>query len=134
MIFKRIVLTYVFMAIANTSSAASFTCNDNLSKSELMICSDNNLSLLDRQMDVVYRIAAKAKIKMRVSQRAWLRTRDKCLDIDCMRTAYEERINILEKQIADYTTNLGEEEVDLEGWPSGSAMATGLWYAEKPII
>jgi len=67
-------------------------CNaGRLNKTEHMICADETLGKLDKEMAKVYG-AAKAHTSDR-EQREWLKKRNKCKsDISCIRQAYQDRI------------------------------------------
>ena len=78
----------------------SFPCAGNLSNAMRMICQDENLSQLDRQMASLYKqLRAKApkdQLPDIISgQRGFLRDRDACADTGCMTSAYQSQIETI---------------------------------------
>ncbi|MBU6207048.1 MAG: DUF1311 domain-containing protein [Alphaproteobacteria bacterium] len=78
----------------------SFPCAGNLTNAMRMICQDENLSQLDRQMASVYKqLRAKAPKDQLpdiiAGQKGFLRDRDACADTDCMTSAYQNQIETI---------------------------------------
>lgn len=95
----KIILCFVLTAIPVFSGfvrAASFDCSiDTLTKVERVICSDQELSQLDDQIAVAYHAAmanAGNKTMLRNRQRGWLRQRNQCKDIPCLKDIYMRRL------------------------------------------
>ena len=82
----------------------SFACASAKLASELLICQNTELSLLDVKLDAVYTAAVKkrgpAAVKtLRDEQQSWIKQRDGCgPSADCIRTQYLARISQLSRQ------------------------------------
>jgi uncharacterized protein len=99
------VRTIVFATIALSAAgaqAASFDCRQDLTHVEQEICWDPDLSRLDDKLAEDY---AKLSLDLRThdqttkEQRAWMRKRDACRSISCIRKSYEGRISQVHDQI-----------------------------------
>ncbi|MEO9470336.1 pentapeptide repeat-containing protein [Parasphingorhabdus sp.] len=79
------------------ASNPSFDCSDARSKVEEEICGEyaDGLRQLDRDVATLYKRAKAMEAKVRKSQLAWLKQRNKCnaeeYAIDCIRSSYSER-------------------------------------------
>ncbi len=86
-------------AVDRQAHAASFDCGKAESEVEKMICSDDELSRLDKSLHTAYLEALKqTDIKKQIikSQRQWLKNeRDACEHAECVKNAYETRIKEL---------------------------------------
>jgi len=86
---------------ANTAGP-SFDCGKASDPTATTICSNAALSLLDRQMAILYysRTNYATDPAVREQQRTWIRDRDtSCVaDVVCLRAKYEERIQQLEQK------------------------------------
>lgn len=88
----------LFISIMN---AASFDCNKASSKLEKTICSNTELSLLDKEMLDVYRNTIsnqnnETKKQIKEEQRYWIKNvQSKCKTITCLSTSYKNRIEEL---------------------------------------
>ena len=101
--FRNIIL--LCLAIAFPLSAASFDCNNASTKIEKTICTNHELNNLDEELSSKYNVT---KNLLRTDfvqtytheQREWLKTRNQCsgkTDLtNCIKTAYENRISVLE--------------------------------------
>jgi uncharacterized protein len=101
--YLRAFLCVVFLLLAVESHAVSFDCAKAATLVEKTICSEKRLSELDDLLMQSYRqavanVANKDAIK--AEQRAWLKNRNLCLDPECLRKSYEERIKQLDKPLA----------------------------------
>src|SRR4051794_17667809 len=91
------------VAAPNVAFAVSFDCNKAKTLVEHTICSDTELSTLDDQLAGRYSEAMRTtndKETLRADQKKWLRTRNDCKDIDCLKEAYATRISDLGKYTA----------------------------------
>lgn len=81
------------------SYSPSFDCDKAHTNVENMICSDKELSFLDKEMAELYRtgLAKQSSSRdFRHEQRTWLREfRNRCNDKACLITAYKKRISVL---------------------------------------
>ena len=88
------------LLMANTACAASFDCAKATTKVEKMICANAELSKLDEELSKTYGEAIKNKpdkVLLQVQQRLWLKERNLCKDIACLRNDYQKRIARLHK-------------------------------------
>lgn len=84
------------------ANAASFDCKLAHNGLETMICADGAVSKLDEQLDAVYtelRKASNDEGREKATQLAWLKTRNACVDLACLRRAYESRITALQARM-----------------------------------
>ncbi|MDR2091743.1 MAG: lysozyme inhibitor LprI family protein [Azoarcus sp.] len=83
-----------------TPVSPSFDCAKQSSLGEQFVCADSMLSKYDAVLDQNYK-QIKASLKadrqktLALGQRAWLRQRDKCKDLDCFIQSYTRRIDEL---------------------------------------
>lgn len=83
------------------SVGPSFDCAKARSRSEHWVCSSPELVVLDLAMANGYRDAAarvgtkERKAALRNQQNQWLRDREACADVGCLKDAYEQRIREL---------------------------------------
>lgn len=105
------ILAFASTAVAAAQQAApSFDCAKARGRIEKMICADTQLSTLDRHAADLFAIAAAqapADDDVKRAQRSWLRERDACRDLACLKSQYENRIDTL----AAYTGRLPETTV-----------------------
>jgi uncharacterized protein YjbI with pentapeptide repeats len=82
---------------AASRAEPSFACSAARSRSERLICGEwqSDLRQADREMASAFEAARQARVTTAVEQRGWLRRRDGCADVDCMRERYRERIDAL---------------------------------------
>lgn len=90
-----------FYCIFSTGSvqAASFDCAKASDFIEHSICDDGELSVLDDELARLYKEAVQNTTDVNVlkqEQRDWLTTRNKCTDMDCIKTTYQQRMQILQ--------------------------------------
>lgn len=81
-------------------SGPSFDCSKVSDSTDLTICSNDELSQLDRQMAALYVARAQSTddTTMRDKQRAWLHDRNQCgADVPCLRQEYAARIQQLQQ-------------------------------------
>ncbi|MBS1212631.1 MAG: hypothetical protein H6R26_1248 [Proteobacteria bacterium] len=84
--------------------AASFDCRRAGSRIDKIICSDENLSRLDETMSRAYKKTLSLAIqpdKVKREQRAWIKSRNACVDQACVAQAYRTRIDALRSEQTD---------------------------------
>lgn len=92
----------MLVLVGRAGFAASFDCRAaDLSKVERMICANSALSSLDSQLGSLYGVARAAanedgKSALLRTQKAWLRSRNLCSSVQCLRAAYQVRISQLQ--------------------------------------
>ncbi|MGD9718365.1 MAG: lysozyme inhibitor LprI family protein [Arcobacteraceae bacterium] len=99
---KIIVLTIVLIVnvLANDVKfyKPSFDCSKVKEGSiEYKICTDLDASKLDSQMNNIWHTFDPFPEEIRKSQRSWLKERNACKTIECIRKSYEKRITVLGK-------------------------------------
>jgi uncharacterized protein YecT (DUF1311 family) len=91
------VTALVLSPITETVHASpSFDCGKASQKVERLICSDSGLSLSDRELANDYQALTRelkgvAADKLQADQRLWLKQRNDCQDLVCVRASYERR-------------------------------------------
>ena len=100
----------VLQAIVAKTSGPSFDCLAAASTTERAICSNTELSHLDRKMAILYysRTNYANDSKVRTQQRNWIHERNwTCgADVACLRSEYDERINQLDRTKEEQSTNM----------------------------
>jgi uncharacterized protein YecT (DUF1311 family) len=86
-------------------SLVSFDCRRARTGVEKMICSDRQTAYSDHDVDFAYRLRlfrapAPQRAAIALEQREWLKRRDMCPDIQCLRDIYEDRAKALRDQNA----------------------------------
>ena len=84
--------------LLGTTHAVSFDCSKATTKIEKIICSDNELSKLDDQLSSTYKTSLQVERDadaIRHGQKEWMKARNACQDVACIRLAYEKRISDL---------------------------------------
>ena len=97
-----IAVVFVGLAAAPAAAAApSFSCGGNLAPTEAVICSDDSLAALDRQLAAAYTkmyasFPASERGTLTSVQKGWLAQRNACrTDKTCIRNAYLARLKQL---------------------------------------
>lgn len=105
---RSIAVALVLMAVVTSANAQSFNCNYAAKPSEVAICQDPNLGMLDEIMASRYfylqnNLPMHNAERIRFDQLVWLRQRDACgYDMACIGASYNFRI------------------MDLCGWQEGN--------------
>ena len=89
-------------APGSTSNSPSFDCRKATTKVEKLICANPELSKLDVDLAELYKEAVSKERSVRDDQRAWNIEKNKCVDADCLKTAYEDRLSDLTNFIVRY--------------------------------
>lgn len=114
----------LFLFSSPAAHAASFDCARAAGKTEKIICADETLSQLDKDMAAAYRRAqdeGQDAATIAVMQKNWLAERNACDDLACLRDSYQRRID----RLTDYADALAaghRENVDF--LPRGAAGKT----------
>lgn len=92
------------LLIAQYAGAASFDCAKASTKVEHIICDNPEISKLDEELAQSYKAAlqnqADAK-RTKQAQRQWVKERDDCADVGCVKRAYEARLATLTKSVVE---------------------------------
>jgi hypothetical protein len=97
------VLSFGVMGFYNPS----FDCSNVKENSiEFRICSDEQLSALDRELAGLYDDAVLIDKAARQAQRQWLKARNCCADAACIERHYRERIEALQATLEAYSKGL----------------------------
>jgi uncharacterized protein len=92
---KRITWVALSLLASASAHAASFDCAKASTNIEKLICGNAELSKLDEEMGEAYKAAlrnAGHPISEKQAQKKWLITRDACIDANCVKHAYELRL------------------------------------------
>ena len=102
------------LLFANIVFAASFNCSKASSKVEVMICSDQELSILDDNLNKMYKQTLNTtddKEYLKSEQIKWIKTRNKCITVDCLKKSYDDRIlNLTNYKLGDKDNNSSKIE------------------------
>jgi uncharacterized protein len=83
------------------AASPSFTCSGHLLPTEAVICSDNDLASLDRQLAAVYdswfkRLSAAQQAELKATEKTWVAERNSCgINKSCISNTYKVRISSL---------------------------------------
>lgn len=116
-------IIYISLWFPLAGFAASFDCNKASTSVESLICSNTDISLADEKMASVYAKAKKINPEIVTSQRAWVKQRNVCQDVECLRTAIAERTKILTMMLS----NAGQATKTTQ--PSQSS-GTNVWPSD----
>jgi uncharacterized protein YecT (DUF1311 family) len=94
-VFALVIAVLSFPAIAWANPKPSFDCAKASSFAEKAICSNDELAQLDVRMSKAYKaqLAATSNItSAKAAQRAWVKKREACGSVECIRSLYAARI------------------------------------------
>ncbi len=83
------------LVLAAAAHGASFDCTKARTKTEGLICSNDELSKLDDQLSAAYKTAlrdASHAEEIRQDQKKWIAWRERCSDVSCLNEAYVTQI------------------------------------------
>jgi|WetSurMetagenome_2_1015567.scaffolds.fasta_scaffold00965_8 uncharacterized protein YecT (DUF1311 family) len=86
-----------WMALGITAQAASFDCAKAQSKVEHLICDNTEISKLDEELSSAYKIALQDEKQadfIKQAQKQWMKERNGCADVVCVKSAYEVRLSL----------------------------------------
>ncbi|MDD1611201.1 MAG: lysozyme inhibitor LprI family protein [Methylococcaceae bacterium] len=112
--FARVLSVSVLAVFASTAQAVSFDCQKAKTFIEKAICQNPDLSELDDELGSQYQMALTNNKKPEVfkkQQLTWLKQRDTCQTVDCVKKAYKQRIATLVK----YNNNPDNFKSDMGG-------------------
>jgi len=95
------------LVTALPTQAASFDCAKAQSKVEHMICDNPEISKLDDELNAAYKAAVQDKTQadtIRQAQRQWLKERNRCEVVACVKQIFEVRLSALldEEMVQNY--------------------------------
>jgi uncharacterized protein YecT (DUF1311 family) len=96
-VLSPVLSTIALGQIANETTP-SFSCNGKLLSTEAVICSDDDLASVDRQLASIYSTKLRSlptgqQAELEASEKAWLAERNSCgTNKSCIRNAYQVRI------------------------------------------
>lgn len=112
--FVRVLSVSVLAVFASTAQAVSFDCQKAKTFIEKAICQNPDLSQLDDELGSLYQIALtdnKTPAVFKKQQLTWLKQRDTCQTVDCVKKSYKQRIATLNK----YNNNPDNFKPDMGG-------------------
>jgi len=96
---KRLLLILLGgLMLSFAAQVASFDCGKTVTNVETFICADTELSRLDEELAKVYGEVLKKTLDeslLKKQQRGWLKARNQCKDISCLRDNYRGRLAVL---------------------------------------
>lgn len=137
---------FIGLLLPLAAHAASFDCSKASSDVEKMICHNSELSSLDESLAKAYKSAravlSEAEIvNLKSEQLAWLKSRNACTDIACLKTSIASRIEKLSHP--NTQTNLPAESISATTEPKPSerdqteektASATPAWNKNTSVL
>ena len=87
-----------WMVLTSSAHAASFDCAKAQLKIEHLICDNSEISKLDDELSASYKAALQEQAKadaIKQAQKQWMKERNGCSDIVCVKSAYEKRLSSL---------------------------------------
>jgi len=113
--FVRVVCLASLVMFVSTAQAVSFDCQKAKTFIEKSICQNPDLSQLDDELGSLYQLALtdnKNPAVFKKQQLGWLKQRDTCQTVDCVKKSYKQRIAILTRYNntpANFKTDKGGE-------------------------
>lgn len=94
----QIGLATLLASLAAPALAASFDCSQARTPVERAICADPSLSAQDEQLALLFEQAKLHGERSEVirQQKGWLKTRDACKDLTCLRKQYKSQVQLLQ--------------------------------------
>ena len=121
LIKAALLLTLLPLCLVAHARAASFDCGKATTKTEKLICTDPELSILDEDLTSTYNNATKKTsdpATLKHAQRAWLKERNLCNDSSCLRTQYRQRLADLNQVLTGFPTvfpaDISEFKIDCD--------------------
>ena len=96
------------LVFSSVGFGASFNCSKASSEVEVMICSDSELSVLDDNLSKIYKqllSESDNKEHLKLEQMKWIKIRNNCDTIDCLKKSYDNRILNLKNNSLDFENN-----------------------------
>jgi uncharacterized protein len=112
--FVRVVCLTSLVMFVSTAQAVSFDCQKAKTFIEKSICQNPDLSDLDDELGSQFQLALtdnKNPALFKKQQLAWLKQRNTCQTVDCVKKSYQQRIAILTR----YNNNPGNFKPDTGG-------------------
>lgn len=122
------------------TQAASFDCVKAQTKVEKLICVDAELSKLDEEMAMGYKAALQDQSQAemtRQEQKLWLKHRNACTDIACLKSYYRTRIHILpesQEQASSKSTFSNAENSGIPATEKKYPPYPDVWHWEYEAI
>lgn len=97
---NKLICGALLLAFFQPVLGASFNCGKARSQMEKLICSDENLSKADEELNVIYKQAIQISSSKPIIiqwQREWIRSFEvtSCRNVSCLMSAFASRINVL---------------------------------------
>jgi hypothetical protein len=86
----------------------SFDCSGNLANVEKLICSNPSIANLDLELSQKFELL-KSNQDFVVSQREWIRERNRCQDVTCLYNIYQNRLKALQYDVTTSQDNVSYE-------------------------
>lgn len=119
-----------WLVLGGAAQAASFDCEKAHTKVERIICDNPEISKLDDELAERYKSALKDKSRtasIRKSQKQWIKDRNGCADVGCIKRAYEERLLLLDSKSASADIRAEQKKA------TGSWTYRGLSGRNEPL-
>ncbi|WP_419812494.1 MG2 domain-containing protein [Bacterioplanoides sp.] len=113
-----------FLLISSLAQAASFDCSQATTSTEKAICSDAAVSQLDSELGRLYGQLEKED-SLTQAQRSWVLQRNQCLDSNCLKQKYQQRIKQLKQAFMAQQYKGQPQKISTikeESWNNGPAI------------
>lgn len=101
-------VAFVLLTLTPCAQAASFDCAKAGTKVEHIICDSPEMSKLDEELAQSYKVVLQDQTKadaIKQAQKQWMKERNNCLDVACVKLAYEKRLAVLEENKKQASSN-----------------------------
>ena len=123
-------------AVSSTAVSASFDCQKASSPAEQAICNSPQLAALDISLAEAYKIAfaqATDKVALKQGQNDWRKNeRDRCTTEQCLRDAYQNRLNNLRQPPVEMVQPSASQEVQPLARVTPSVLTPNTTQASRP--
>jgi len=95
---RTIATLLLCLVLMPSARAATFNCDKASTFAEKVVCSDSRITAMDDELGRLYKAALASsheKEALKAEQKAWLASRDRCQDSNCIMKAYSDRIAAL---------------------------------------
>lgn len=128
-------LSCVF-TFALSAQAASFDCGKASTKVEHIICDNAEISKLDDELDAAYKAALKDVEQtdaIKQAQKVWMKERNGCEDVDCVKRRYESEIAFL-KNVSALAARGAKDVLYLTGHEEFASESEKLKFMQNIVM
>lgn len=131
--FKSYGFALSALVFSSSAFSASFDCAKATTNIEKMICSSTQLSELDSELSSIYKSAFAVDKSIKQDQLIWIKERNKCSNVECLKEAYEDRFTALQKFVLNSGVSTEPAARDVINSPQGNIASTTKQVAEDDL-